>query len=36
VSEAQAAQFAACKDLDTLERWHDLAITAASADEALR
>nr|MCU0657406.1 hypothetical protein [Polyangiaceae bacterium] len=36
VSEAQAAQLAACHDLDTLERWLDLAITAASADEALR
>jgi flagellar biosynthesis/type III secretory pathway protein FliH len=36
VSEAQASQIAACNDLDTLERWHDQAITAASADEALR
>jgi flagellar biosynthesis/type III secretory pathway protein FliH len=36
VTEAQAAQIATCNDLDTLERWHDLAITAASADEALR
>jgi hypothetical protein len=36
VSEAQAAQLAACHDLDTLERWLDLAITATSADEALR
>lgn len=36
VSEAQAAQIASCNDLDTLERWHDLAITATSADEALR
>jgi hypothetical protein len=36
VSEAQAAQLAACHDLETLERWHDLAITAATADEALR
>jgi hypothetical protein len=33
---ANAAQIAACDDLATLERWHDLAITAASADEALR
>jgi hypothetical protein len=33
VSEAQAVQLAACDDLDTLERWHDLAITAATADE---
>ena len=33
VSEAQAAQLAACEDLDTLERWHDLAITAANATE---
>ncbi|MCU0654668.1 MAG: hypothetical protein MUF64_05065 [Polyangiaceae bacterium] len=31
VSEAQAAQLAACHDLDTLERWLDLAITAANA-----
>jgi hypothetical protein len=36
VTDAQAAQIASCDDLDTLERWHDLAITAASADEALR
>jgi hypothetical protein len=36
VSEAQAAQLAACHDLETLERWLDLAITAANADEALR
>jgi hypothetical protein len=28
--EAQA-QLAACHDLATLERWHDLAITAANA-----
>jgi flagellar biosynthesis/type III secretory pathway protein FliH len=33
VSEAQAAQITACDDLDTLEHWLDLAITAASADE---
>jgi hypothetical protein len=33
VTEAQAAQLAACKDLDILERWLDLAITAASAAE---
>jgi len=33
VSEAQAAQLAACHDLDTLERWLDLAITAANAAE---
>jgi hypothetical protein len=33
VSEAQAAQLAACDDLDTLERWLDLAITAASTAE---
>jgi hypothetical protein len=31
ISEAQAAQLAACDDLDTLERWLDLAITAANA-----
>jgi hypothetical protein len=36
LSEAQTAQLAACHDLETLERWHDLAITAANADEALR
>ncbi len=36
LSEAQAAQLAACHDLETLERWLDLAITAANADEALR
>ena len=33
VSEAQAAQLAACDDLDTLERWLDLAITAANTAE---
>jgi flagellar biosynthesis/type III secretory pathway protein FliH len=33
VSEAQAAQLAACDDLDTLERWLDLAITAANSAE---
>jgi hypothetical protein len=26
----------ACTDLDTLSRWHDQAVLAASADEALR
>ena len=31
MTEAQAAQLAACHDLDTLERWLDLAITAANA-----
>jgi flagellar biosynthesis/type III secretory pathway protein FliH len=36
LSEAQTAQLADCHDLDTLERWLDLAITAASTDEALR
>ena len=33
VSEAQGAQLAACDDLDTLERWLDLAITAANSAE---
>jgi hypothetical protein len=33
VSEAQAAQLAACHDLDTLERWHDLAITASTSTD---
>jgi hypothetical protein len=36
MTSEQAAQITACNDLDTLERWLDLAITAASADEALR
>ncbi len=36
ISEAQAAQLAACNDLDTLERWLDLAITATSADDVFR
>jgi hypothetical protein len=36
VTDAQAAQIATCDDLDTLERWLDLAITATTADEALR
>jgi hypothetical protein len=36
VSEAQAAQIATCDDLDTLERWLDLAITATSAADVLR
>jgi hypothetical protein len=31
LGDAQAIQLAACHDLDTLERWLDLAITAASA-----
>ena len=29
------ARIDACTDLPTLERWHDQAVTAASADEAL-
>ncbi len=33
MSEEQAAQLAACEQLDTLERWLDIAITAATADE---
>ncbi len=33
VSEAQTAQLADCHDLDALERWLDLAITAANADD---
>jgi hypothetical protein len=36
VSAEQQARVEACSDLATLERWHDLAITAASADDALR
>ncbi len=36
VSAEQQARVEACSDLDLLERWLDLAITAASADEALR
>ena len=32
----QQAQVAACTDPETLERWLDQAVTAASADEALR
>jgi hypothetical protein len=30
VSEAQVAHLADCHDLDTLERWLDLAITASN------
>jgi hypothetical protein len=33
VTDEQAARIAACRDLDTLERWHDLAITAANSAE---
>jgi len=33
--QEQEAGIAACEDLATLERWHDQAVTAASADEAL-
>jgi hypothetical protein len=33
VTAEQAAQIATCSDLDTLERWLDLAITATSAAE---
>jgi hypothetical protein len=35
LTEEQRAQIEACSDLATLERWHDQAITATSADEAL-
>jgi hypothetical protein len=33
LSEAQAAQLAACHDLETLERWLDLAITASTSTD---
>ncbi len=36
LSETQAAQLTICDDLDTLERWLDLAITATSAAEVFR
>ncbi len=32
----QAARIEACADLETLQRWHDEAAVASSADEALR
>jgi hypothetical protein len=32
----EEARVDACNDLDTLERWHDQAVLAASAAEALR
>jgi hypothetical protein len=35
VTAEQQARLDGCEDLATLERWHDQAITAASADEAL-
>jgi hypothetical protein len=35
VTVEQQARVDGCEDLATLERWHDQAITAASADEAL-
>jgi predicted transposase YdaD len=35
VSAEQQAKLDTCEDLATLERWHDQAITAPSADEAL-
>jgi hypothetical protein len=35
VTEEQQARLDGCEDLALLERWHDQAITAASADEAL-
>jgi Uma2 family endonuclease len=36
LSAEEDARIRACADLATLERWHDLAIDAASAEEALR
>ncbi len=33
VSEEQVVRLTACNDLDTLERWLDLAVTAATTDE---
>jgi predicted transposase/invertase (TIGR01784 family) len=36
MSEAQEGQLMACDDLDMLERWLDLAITATSPDEIFR
>jgi hypothetical protein len=35
LSPEQEARIDACDDLAEVERWHDQAITAASADEAL-
>lgn len=36
LTEAQRTMLAGCSDLGTLERWLDQAITAQSADDALR
>jgi hypothetical protein len=36
LTPAQAAQIDSCTDLETLERWLDQSVTAATADEALR
>jgi len=36
LSAQEEARIAACADLATLERWHDQAMDAASAAEALR
>jgi hypothetical protein len=36
LTPAQVAQIDACTDLETLERWLDQSVTAATADEALR
>ena len=36
LTPAQQAQVEACTDLETLERWLDQSVTAATADEALR
>ena len=33
---ADSARIETCSDLATLERWHDQAVTARSAAEALR
>jgi hypothetical protein len=35
-SQADEARIEDCPDLATLERWHDQAVTARSAAEALR
>ncbi|WP_242516716.1 hypothetical protein [Sorangium cellulosum] len=35
LTSTQEAQIDGCSDLATLERWHDQAVTASSAEEAL-
>lgn len=35
-SAEDEARIEACEELETLERWHDQAITATTATEALR